>query len=220
MRERRVRLPQELLPLSREGARRCAPDAFVFAGNRAGEHLTTRMAERIVRRTARGVGLASGVSSLTLRHTYAVDCLEAGATVREVQAALGHAHVETTLRYERCRLPPEARIDGIAGSPPTVCSPLDVLPGPLPPGPGLVGGGAPAMIVPPVSTPAGRDAAGSPAQPGSSSAPVAAETADVLALLPTAFIETWFAGVDFCRALKTHVRDRFLALRRAVARGG
>jgi site-specific recombinase XerD len=40
-----------------------------------------------------------GVSAHALRHTAAADMLRSGAHVRDVQAALGHAHLVTTERY-------------------------------------------------------------------------------------------------------------------------
>ncbi len=52
---------------------------------------------------------------MSLRHSYAIHQLQAGASVREVQENLGHRSVETTLVYLAC-LPIEVE------------SPLDALP--------------------------------------------------------------------------------------------
>ena len=38
---------------------------------------------------------------MTLRRSYAVQCLRDGMNVREVQECLGHQHLETTLQYRR-----------------------------------------------------------------------------------------------------------------------
>ena len=38
---------------------------------------------------------------MTLRRSYAVQCLREGMNVRELQECLGHQHLETTLQYRR-----------------------------------------------------------------------------------------------------------------------
>ena len=107
-----------LVILLAEGVRRCPPQGFVFAGRKEGTHLTTRtyhvavpqgrrrVAEYVVARAAASSGVGIPVSSMSLRHSYAVHALQAGMNLRELQEALGHLHIETTMRY--CRLlPPE-----------------------------------------------------------------------------------------------------------------
>lgn len=64
------------------------------------------MAQRIIRRAALEGAIAKPVSCLTLRHSCAVAMRRHGAHVREVQACLGHQRVQTTMRYDRCILPP------------------------------------------------------------------------------------------------------------------
>jgi len=95
---------------------RCPAADYVFQGRYAGAHLSTRMVELIVRKARNAAGLLKPVTGMGLRHAYAVHCLENGATIRELQEALGHASVDTTLRYQRCILPEGA------------ISPLDRLP--------------------------------------------------------------------------------------------
>jgi integron integrase len=54
--------------------------------------------QRAVRTSARKIGL-EGVTPHHLRHAYATHALEAGNSVRDVQEALGHAHLDTTMGY-------------------------------------------------------------------------------------------------------------------------
>jgi site-specific recombinase XerD len=105
---RRVLLPEDLLPLLREFRRTCPLDAPVFRGRAAGAPLSTRMAEVIVHRCGRAAAIGLPVTSMTLRHAYAVHALASGLNLRELQEILGHRRLETTQRYLRCLLPPGA----------------------------------------------------------------------------------------------------------------
>lgn len=65
--------------------------------------LTSPTVGRIVGEVAYAAGVKTlprdGVSGHALRHTAATDMLRAGAHVRDVQQALGHAHLKTTETY-------------------------------------------------------------------------------------------------------------------------
>jgi integrase/recombinase XerD len=98
-------LPQLLLPLLREGIRHCPPQYPVLAGARDGSPLSARRIQVIVRRAAEDAGILKPVTAMTLRHSYAVHALEAGSNVREVQEALGHRFVQSTMRYLACLTP-------------------------------------------------------------------------------------------------------------------
>jgi integrase/recombinase XerD len=60
---------------------------------------------RAVRRIAQAAGVAAAaqVSPHSLRHTFATIALDAGASLRDVQDAMGHADPRTTRRYDRAR---------------------------------------------------------------------------------------------------------------------
>lgn len=63
--------------------------------------LTPRAIQGAIRRYARAAGLMSTPTPHTLRHTFAVHKLQAGADTRIVQAFLGHSSLATTQRYTR-----------------------------------------------------------------------------------------------------------------------
>jgi site-specific recombinase XerD len=104
-RERTLDLPPELLPVLKMGHSRCPGDDYIFQGRIAGTHLSTRMAQLVVRNAAKSAGTLKTVTCMSLRHAFAVHCLENGDSARALQEALGHESIETTLLYERCILP-------------------------------------------------------------------------------------------------------------------
>jgi integrase len=59
------------------------------------------MHEANVQRAVKDARRALGISILPheLRHGYATDCLERGTNPRAIQAAMGHASLETTMGY-------------------------------------------------------------------------------------------------------------------------
>jgi len=60
---------------------------------------------RLVRRIARkaGIDAADRISPHSTRHAFATGALDAGASMRDVQDAMGHADPRTTRRYDRSR---------------------------------------------------------------------------------------------------------------------
>lgn len=61
--------------------------------------LTPRSIERIVAAHAKKAGITKTVTPHTLRHSFATDLLMNGANIRDVQAMLGHASLNTTQIY-------------------------------------------------------------------------------------------------------------------------
>ena len=96
---------------------------WVFPGDkpvndpRSGERVRWRMHEvnvqRTVRRAAEKAGLTVRVTPHVLRHCYATHAHQGGAAARDIQEALGHTKLETTMQY-------------LTPSPAGVRSPLDV----------------------------------------------------------------------------------------------
>ena len=71
---------------------------YVFL-NRRGSHLTRTMILIMIKRLAAQVGIKKTISPHTLRHSFATALLEGGASLRAIQAMLGHENIGTTQIY-------------------------------------------------------------------------------------------------------------------------
>ena len=80
------------------GSRGEARDACVFL-NKAGDSISTRSIERIMKKHLAEAGLNMKLSPHALRHSFATHMLDAGADLRSVQELLGHASLSTTQIY-------------------------------------------------------------------------------------------------------------------------
>lgn len=74
----------------------------VFAG-RAGEALTDRAVNYMLKAAADRAGLPAGFSAHWLRHAHASHAIERGADLSVVQATLGHGNIATTSGYLHAR---------------------------------------------------------------------------------------------------------------------
>ena len=68
-------------------------------GREAGERLTPRSIERVIKKHAVKAGITKKVTPHVLRHSFATDLLSNGADIRSVQQLLGHASINTTQIY-------------------------------------------------------------------------------------------------------------------------
>ena len=55
--------------------------------------------QRCVRQAAKEAGIEGAITPHCLRHAYATHTIQQGAYVRDVQVAMGHASLETTMGY-------------------------------------------------------------------------------------------------------------------------
>jgi integrase/recombinase XerD len=121
--DRYVMLSPKLLGTLRSYWRTVRPQGgWLFAGDVAGQPITTDAVELACRKARRLSGIRKPISPHSMRHAFAVHLLESGTDVRTIQLLLGHRSLATTARYLR-----------IATS--KVCStssPLDLLPRPIP----------------------------------------------------------------------------------------
>jgi hypothetical protein len=102
---RQVAFSSQLLPLLAKGRSICLPDDYIFRGSKVGDHLSSRMAEYVLRRAVESARIDKPVCGMSLRHTYAVHRLQDGATIRDVQTALGLGSVHSAMIYLRCAVP-------------------------------------------------------------------------------------------------------------------
>jgi len=81
---RDLEIPPELLPVLDYGKARCPSADYIFQGRYHGTALSTRMIELTIRRARNNAGILKPVTAMTLRHSYAVHCLENGASIRDL----------------------------------------------------------------------------------------------------------------------------------------
>lgn len=67
--------------------------------SKTGSKLSVSMVEKIIKKQAQTAGIKHSVSAHNLRHTFATDLLNSGASVETVQNLLGHSSLSTTQIY-------------------------------------------------------------------------------------------------------------------------
>ena len=99
--DRNVLLSQTLLDVLRRYFRRYRPVTWLFYGQTPQQPLDDRTVQRMVRRLSEKAGLRPGVTTHTLRHSFATHLLEHGTQLPYIQELLGHRHLQTTMLYAR-----------------------------------------------------------------------------------------------------------------------
>lgn len=70
-----------------------------FATSDDGIGMSTRTIQRIITKVANRAMITKRISPHSLRHTFAVRCIQKGISTRALQEFLGHDHLETTEIY-------------------------------------------------------------------------------------------------------------------------
>jgi site-specific recombinase XerD len=100
-RDRQVPMGTKLVGLLREYWRLARPQGpYLFPGAPS-KPISPKAVWLGLREAARRARIRKRVSPHTLRHSYATHQLERGVNLRAIQAVLGHAQIETTIRYTR-----------------------------------------------------------------------------------------------------------------------
>lgn len=115
--DRMVVLSPTLLEALRRYFRKYRPVTWLFYGQAPQKPIDDRAIQRMVHRLSERAGLREGVTTHTLRHSFATHLLEQGAELPYIQQLLGHRDLKTTMLYLRVS-PPALR---------KVISPLDRL---------------------------------------------------------------------------------------------
>lgn len=99
--DRNVLLSQTLLEVLRRYFRRYRPVSWLFYGPTQQQPHTEQSIQRMVRRLSNRAGLRPGVTTHTLRHSFATHLLEHGTELPYIQELLGHKSIKTTMLYAR-----------------------------------------------------------------------------------------------------------------------
>ncbi|MCP4307914.1 MAG: tyrosine-type recombinase/integrase [bacterium] len=120
--DRCVMLSVKLLPELREYWYDYRPAVWLFPGRDPSQPIGHRTVQRAFKRAKEAAGIDKPATMHSLRHSFAVQLLEAGNNLKYIKEILGHSSIQTTMRY--LKFAPECTT--------VVRSPLDQLPS-LPP---------------------------------------------------------------------------------------
>ena len=99
MKDRYVVLSPLILQGLRKYYKACRPVKYLFNGNTQGEPLGDRSMQWILKSALKQTRIKKEVTMHTLRHSFATHLLEDGVDVVTIKEQLGHARIETTMRY-------------------------------------------------------------------------------------------------------------------------
>lgn len=99
MKDRYVVLSPLVLNGLRKYFRACRPVKFLFNGQTPGEPLGSRSIQWMLGSALRKTRIKKQVTMHTLRHSFATHLLEDGVDLVTIKEQLGHARIETTMRY-------------------------------------------------------------------------------------------------------------------------
>ncbi len=99
--DRNVLLSRTLVEVLRCYFKLYKPEVWLFYGRTPQEPMYDQSVQRMVRRLSQKAGLRAGVTTHTLRHSFATHLLEHGTEVPYIQELLGHKSIRTTMLYTR-----------------------------------------------------------------------------------------------------------------------
>lgn len=97
--DRMMPLSQRLLETLRLYFKKYRPKVYLFEGDKLGEPINTRTAQRVLAVSKLKVKVYKRGSIHSLRHSYATHLLEGGTDLRYIKELLGHQSLKTTLIY-------------------------------------------------------------------------------------------------------------------------
>lgn len=97
--DRTVLLSATLLDVLRRYFRCYRPVSYLFYGQSPQQPIADRSVQRMVRWLSAKAGLRTGVTTHTLRHSFATHLLEHGTELPYIQELLGHKSIKTTMLY-------------------------------------------------------------------------------------------------------------------------
>jgi site-specific recombinase XerD len=101
--QRLVPLSRPLLEELRAWWRTHRNRVWLFPGSKPDRPLNVSPVQKACQAAVASAGLKPGVTTHTLRHTFATELLEAGVDLLTIQKILGHSSLSTTLRYTHVR---------------------------------------------------------------------------------------------------------------------
>ena len=96
--DRRIKLPSDLVDLLRTYYKAYRPKVYLFEGQHGGMYSTTSI-NKYLKNYAERAKINKSINSHMLRHSYATHLLENGVDLRYIQELLGHSSSKTTEIY-------------------------------------------------------------------------------------------------------------------------
>lgn len=97
---RTLMLPKKLLPILKAYLEKYKPDDLLFGGEN-GKTYSPRSVQLVFQQAMGKAKIEKEASVHTLRHSYAVHCLERGMDIHLLQEILGHKYLQTTAIYNQ-----------------------------------------------------------------------------------------------------------------------
>ncbi|MER0441320.1 tyrosine-type recombinase/integrase [Emticicia sp. W12TSBA100-4] len=97
---RTLMLPKKLLPILKAYLEKYKPEELLFGGEN-GKTYSPRSVQLVFQQAMAKAKIEKDASVHTLRHSYAVHCLERGMDIHLLQEILGHKYLQTTAIYNQ-----------------------------------------------------------------------------------------------------------------------